>query len=445
MLLRQLRPPLAGLVLLLIVGAVAISCAEDKKTTPSLTDAPRQDAKAPIVVPAGAPVVLGVSMPLTGPVQSGGEENRDAIVLAVERWKEAHGDLLKGHEIEVRVEDDGCFESDIAAQAAERLLRAPGLVGVVGPSCSAGAQDAIPVYARAGIVSISPTVTATSLTSDQPPGGFFFRTSYRNDLTGTFVGVFASNVLESQSAYLIDDGEEYGLNLADAAERAMEDSGVTVTRASIEIGEVDFSELAATITQEAPAFVGFAGFNPEAALLYRQLRDAGYGGLFGAGDAAASEIDFVEPVGPEAEGALFAGCPLSLPEDFHAKFEELHEHAPQASSFVAQSADAATILLNAVAEVAQEQTDGSLVIDPLELRDAVRASALEDGISGAIAFDENGDRIPPGVESLQQFVDDAVARQDTSGYLNLGLIPCQVQDGRLVNLLGPGAGEIRLP
>jgi len=28
-------------------------------------------------------------------------------------------------------------------------------------------------------------------------------------------------------------------------------------------------------------------------------------------------------------------------------------------------------------------------------------------------------------------------------FVDLGLVPCQVQDGRLVNLLGPGAGQIR--
>ena len=82
----------------------------------------------------------------------------------------------------------------------------------------------------------------------------------------------------------------------------------------------------------------------------------------------------------------------------------MHGHTPEASAFVAQDADAATILLDAVAQVAAEQADGSLTIDPAALRDAVRATSLEDGLSGSFAFDENGDRIPRKGEVLSQVV-----------------------------------------
>ena len=145
----------------------------------------------------------------------------------------------------------------------------------------------------------------------------------------------------------------------------------------------------------------------------------------------------------DAEGVLFSGCKVHLPQDFLEEFIDLHGYTP-AASFPAQYADAATILLNAVAAVAQEQADGSLVIQPEELRDEVRRSATN-GISGSFGFDENGDRLPSGVTSLEDFVDEAVANQDANAYINLGLVPCQVQDGQLVNLQGPNAGEIKFP
>jgi ABC-type branched-subunit amino acid transport system substrate-binding protein len=189
--------------------------------------------------------------------------------------------------------------------------------------------------------------------------------------------------------------------------------------------------------------VGFAGFDPEAALLYRQLRDAGYTGLFGAGDAASGP-PFIDPVGAKAaEGVLFSGCSLALPQDFVADFRNLHGRAPQDSAFVAQYADAATILLDAVAQVAVEDAGGSLAIDPAALRDAVRATHLTDGISGSVAFDQNGDRVPPGVSNLSDFVGNAITSGDVNVFLQLGLVPCQVQDGKLVNLIGPGAGTLR--
>jgi branched-chain amino acid transport system substrate-binding protein len=420
---------------MLVLAFASTACAEKKTKVPDLSETSlRPNAEAPIVVPAGKPIVIGLSLPLTGPDGVLGEEERDAAIVAIKRWKETNGDQIGGHEIEVRVEDDGCTEADITAQAAERLLRAEGLVGVIGPGCSAGAEAAIPIYTEGGITVISGTATQTGLTTGPSASDFFFRTAYRSDLQGALIGIFASAQLRAQLVYIMDDGEPYGLDLADKAQQAMEGSGATVRRASIERGTVDFSELAMGIAQAQPAFVGFAGFNPEAALLYRQLRDAGYTGIFGAGDAAASRLAFVEPVGAaEAEGVVFAGCSLDLPEEFTAEFNSVHGYRPDASSFIAQTVDAGTILLDAVARTAEQQQDGSLSIDPGRLRDAVRATDLEVGLSGRVAFDEHGDRVPNPGDSLADVVDTAIASGDLTVFPTLGLVACQVQTGQLVN------------
>ncbi len=204
---------------------------------------------------------------------------------------------------------------------------------------------------------------------------------------------------------------------------------------------MDFSSLASEIAADNPDFVAFAGFNPEAALFLRQIRDAGYEGLFGAGDGAASQGNFVEPLGEDAEGALFAGCGLPLPEDFEAEFVALHGYVPQAS-FPLQFADAATVLLDAVSAVAQTQSDGSLVIDPLELRDAVRASSF-DGVSGPIAFDSKGDRVPATGDELEVVMDRGFELRDAQLLVDLGLAQCQVQDGQIVVVSGEGAPDVR--
>ena len=432
-----------GLMLALALALLVGACGGNEEQTAKVTRTATRGPQTPIVIPAGEPIVVGVSAPLTGPDAAVGTEDSDAAIVSVDRWKRANGSQIKGHAIKVQVEDDGCTESDITVQAAERLLQQEGLAGVIGPDCSAGAEAAIPVYAAAGIVSVSGSATASALAAGQPEGHFFFRTAYRNDLEGTLAGLFAGSEFKAQRVYLIDDSESYGQDLADAAQRAMEEHGVTVTRESVRRGTVNFSELAAKIAGESPDLVGFAGFNPEAALLYRQLRDAGYKGLFGAGDAAWGP-PFIEPVGAEAaEGVFFAGCALPLPGDFVADFRNLHGHPPQDSAFVAQYADAATVLLDAVAKVAVEQSDGSLTVDPTALRDAVRATRLEDGVSGSVAFDQNGDRVPPGVSDLSEFVNEAIKAGDVNVFLELGLVPCQVQDGKLVNLIGPGAGTLR--
>ncbi|HZB42289.1 MAG TPA: branched-chain amino acid ABC transporter substrate-binding protein [Ilumatobacter sp.] len=386
----------------------------------------------------GAPVVVAVSAPITGPDARTGTEDRDAVIAAVARWKEDNGATIKGHEIEVLAEDDGCTEADIAAEAARRLASQPTVVGVVGPNCSAGAPASLQIYADAGITSISGSATQSDLTTNQPPGGFFFRTAYRNDLVGSLIGLFVSLDLDARTAYLIDDNESYGQDLADRAQPIMERNEVTVTRVGIERGTVDFRAVAQQIVGDDPDVVGFMGFNPEAALLYRQLRDAGFDGVFGAGDAAATP-EFIEGAGDASEGVLFAGCQLPLPDAFVTELEAIHEHQPGTSAFTAQQADATTILLNAIVDVAEEQADGSLVIEPTELRDSVRTLGLQNGLSGSFTFDANGDRIPLDGAPLPEVVNEALATQDLDALADLGLVLCQVQGGELVNLTGPGA------
>ena len=423
---------LCSAVGLMAVLAAACGGGDDEAAIPGLTERPRSSAAEPIVVAAGAPVVIGVSVPLTGPDADGGQEDRDAVLTAVERWKIAHGGLLQGHKIAVRVEDDGCTEEDITVQAAERLLRQPGLAGVLGPDCSAGAAAAIPVYARGGIVSISGSVTRTDLTEKQPEAGFFFRTAYRNDLEGLLIALATTEVFNN--ILLVDDGESYGQDLAETAIRLMAANGISVARETIQRGAVDYTELAAKVAKANPQVVGFAGFNPEAALFYKQLRDAGYKGVFGASDAAASVPNFVQAVGADkAEGVVFVGCALTLPEDFRAELTKLHGAEPGASSFVAHYADAATALLDALAKTAKAQPDGSLSLDSGQIRDTVAATELRNGISGSVAFDNHGDRVPSPGDELETVVKEAIAAKRARVFLELGLVPCTVTGGRLVN------------
>ena len=403
-------------VVVAVVVVVATGGGDDDRGT-LITEIERSP-DTPIEIPFGEPIVIGVSAPLSGPTETLGSEARDAVIVGVELWKEANGDTIGGHEIEVHAEDDGCFDADITARAAGHLLYGndghqllPGLVGVIGPMCSDGASRVIPAYAQAGIVMISGSATRSDLTTGQTAPEFFFRTAYSNSQEGALQARYIIVQLRATTAYVIDDSEAYGTDLANSLQARLRGGGVEVTREAIAGGDVDFSELAGRIAADDPDVAVFAGFHPEGALLYRQLRDAGYGGTFLGGDGLVSVSDFIEPLGELAEGAVFAGCSLTLPEEFLSEYVSIIGSEPE-TPFPAQLVDAVTVLLDALAQVAQEQADESLLIDPLELRAAVAAVELA-GVSGAVAFDENGDRVGEGAD--------------------VGLVMCRVEGGRFVN------------
>src|SRR3990170_3132276 len=122
----RLITPLA-VTLVLALAIVAAACGDGEQGTRAGDETATRDPRTPIIVPAGEPIVIGVSAPLTGPDEALGAEDRDAVIVGVERWKAANGAQIKGHEIQILVEDDGCTESEITIQAAERLLRQRGL------------------------------------------------------------------------------------------------------------------------------------------------------------------------------------------------------------------------------------------------------------------------------------------------------------------------------
>ena len=406
-----------GLAVVVAVVVVVATGGGDDDGGTLITEIERSP-DTPIEIPFGEPIVIGVSAPLSGPTETLGSEARDAVIVGVELWKEANGDTIGGHEIEVHAEDDGCFDADITARAAGHLLYGndghqllPGLVGVIGPMCSDGASRVIPAYAQAGIVMISGSATRSDLTTGQTTPEFFFRTAYSNSQEGALQARYIIVQLRATTAYVIDDSEAYGTDLANSLQARLRGGGVEVTREAIAGGDVDFSELAGRIAADDPDVAVFAGFHPEGALLYRQLRDAGYGGTFLGGDGLVSVSDFIEPLGELAEGAVFAGCSLTLPEEFLSEYVSIIGSEPE-TPFPAQLVDAVTVLLDALAQVAQEQADESLLIDPLELRAAVAAVELA-GVSGAVAFDENGDRVGEGAD--------------------VGLVMCRVEGGRFVN------------
>jgi hypothetical protein len=145
------------------------------------------------------------------------------------------------------------------------------------------------------------------------------------------------------------------------------------------------------------------------------------------------------PVGAEAaEGVFFVGCALSLPEDFVADFQSLRGHPPRDSAFSPQYADATTILLDAVAKVAVDNGDGSLSIDPSRCgMPCARPSCRTDPPH---RFRRKRRPVAPGVVSLAAFIDLAVRAADLDTFAaELGLVACQVRDGKTVNVTGPGA------
>ena len=348
--------------------------------TPTPTPAPSRE----IIVPAGAPITIGLSMAMSGNQQAIGQDIADAADLAVADF----GGTIKGHQVATARKDDGCSNPEMAVEVAHALIADATVAGVIGPMCTTAAQAADAVYEAAHVVHISPAVTRDEIS--QQGEQYFFRTSWRDDQQAQVQARYAHDGLGSKTAFVIDDGRPYGKGLSKTFGDSFQSLGgrVLATR-RIAPGTNDFSTLAQEIVSAKPDIVVFEGMNPEAPLLLKQLAAQQYGGHFMAPDSVYNAHDFIEAAGPAAEGAIVSAGPL--PDlSFIAKFHDRFQRDP-GTPFVLESYSAMTLLLKAIDATATTDSGGALHIDRAKLAQQIRSTKTL-GVTGVLAFDAHGDR-----------------------------------------------------
>jgi branched-chain amino acid transport system substrate-binding protein len=258
--------------------------------------------------------------------------------------------------------------------------------------CSGGAVAALDDYGAENILVISGSATNTSVTAQGATN--FARTAWNDDVQGEEMAKYVYNELGLTNAALVDDQSTYGQGLMSVFKASFEELGGTIAaEQQVTVGEQDFSAVVTTLTGANPEIVVFGGFIAEGAALVRQLRDAGYEGAFMGADGIADQ-DFIDQAGGAAEGAYVSRGPQATEtnfDEFIAKYTaEYGEDA--GTQFTDFTYDAMNIILNAIEQVAEVDSDGNLTIDRQALIDAALSITLENGATGTVEFLENGDR-----------------------------------------------------
>lgn len=363
-----------------LASAAAARC-DDGGSAPEPTAAPGPGA---IVVPAGAPIDIGVSAALSGGQTTLGTDLADAAELAA---RDVGGDIL-GRPVRIVRKDDRCTDAEAAANVAREFIATPALAGVIGPMCTTGAQAANRLYSAAGVVHIAATVTRSELA--ELGNRYFFRVAWRDDAQPFVQAQFARQTLSATTASVIDDGEPYGLALASGfAQQFSAAGGEVISRDRVPPGTTDFGGLVRQLRAANPAVVVYQGLNPEGALLMAALRAEGYTGGFMGPDGLLNAGDFILPTGGAAEGATLTGG-VTPDAAFATRFAAAFGRAP-GTPFVLQSYDAATLLIGAIEDVAEERAEGDVIIDRAALAEAMRRREAV-ALTGDIKFDERGER-----------------------------------------------------
>ena len=204
-------------------------------------------------------VKLGIVIGFTGPIESLTGSMAAAAELAMSEVT-ASGKLLGGSTVTAVRGDSTCGDSAAGTAAAERVVTADGVKGIVGGDCSGVTGAILQNVARPnGIVMVSPSATSPALSTAEDDG-LFFRTAPSDAREGE---VMADILMEKgvKSIALTYTNNDYGKGLADAIATSFTALGGVVTiNASHEDGKADYSAEVAALAAAGGDLLVVAGY-----------------------------------------------------------------------------------------------------------------------------------------------------------------------------------------
>jgi len=355
-------------------------------------------------------VKVGALMGITGPLANFIPPILNAARLAETDVNEGGGILGGG--VFTLVVVDGQAAAQPSVDAASKLVNLENVAAIMGGlSSSATIAAANAVSIPNGVLQISPTATAPTLT-DLDDNDFVFRIVPSDNYQGQ---VLAKIVLEEgiQKVAVAYVNNDYGVGIAGTFKAAYESMGGTVTAYEKHEDKKNSyrGELASMASSGAEALVVIAYAAGSGAKIVKQSLENGFFDRFIGTDGLRDDI-LIEQIGADALATTFFSAPTS-PEDtgvgaaFHERFDKAFGEGSD-KPFVDQSYDATMLIALAIEKAGS--TDRTAVRDALrevsnapgeivgpgEWSKAVQLLAdgkdiNYEGVSGSHEFDDKGD------------------------------------------------------
>ena len=343
-------------------------------------------------VAEGDSIVIGTALVITGANEALGLDSQYGAEVARTMRPE-----IAGHEVEFNHQDDGC-NTEGGTAAARALLSEENIVAVIGTSCSSAGIPAAEILSAEGIMLVSSSNTAPSLTAPETHQPFYARTAHNDAIQGAAMAQFACEELQVTTAATIHDGSAYADQLAAVfrEEFASQCGGEITAEEAIGPEDTDFSGVLGNIAADSPEFLYYPIFVAAGALVTQQAREtAGLEDTILAGSDGIFSPDWLEASGDAAEGVFLSGPDLAFAGDFYEAeflpaYTEVSGEEEPISVFHAHAFDAYNMLADAIEAVAI--TDGGTTYIPRSaLRDAFMATEGYEGVTGSLTCSDTGD------------------------------------------------------
>ncbi len=341
---------------------------------------------------ASTPVVrLAVASPLSGGQASTGATVRNGAQMAV---LEAQNRFTKlGLKLEFVAYDDKA-DKKLGVQVAKQLVSDTAVLGVVGHLNSGVTLEALPTYSPSGLTLISPSNTNPKVTDQNLAN--MNRVCGRDDIQGPVAAEFVRNTLKARRVLVINDGEAYGIGLAQAFRDRAKTLGLAVVGFITNPAGALSSQSIAALSQQMklynPEVVYFGGLHVQGGEIAKALQTVNTRAAF-VGPDGLDNSEFVQIAGAAAKGVYFTSTAGPIKKlrgrdvaGFEQRYQRVFKVSPETYSPYAY--DAANILLETIA--AHYQANKKL---PTRAEVSKEVRNLEwDGVTGRISFNSKGDR-----------------------------------------------------
>ncbi|RKU29731.1 branched chain amino acid ABC transporter substrate-binding protein [Candidatus Poribacteria bacterium] len=338
-------------------------------------------------------VRVAVAGPFTGNAAAFGEMIKRGAELRAKHVNDAGG--INGMKLTLVPGDDTGTEKE-AISVATRFATDRRILAVVGHFNSACSLAGKPIYAKNGIVELSPGSTNVSVCEGSD---WTFRNLYRDDFQGEFIAKYINDYMkEFQTVAILFDNDDYGRGLRDGFSAAAEEIGLEIVASeAYDRDNTDFKAQLTSIKAKNPDLIFISGLYGQAGLIAKQARETGITAqLFGA-DGVDSP-DFLIIAGDAAEGTY-----LTTPFTFElggenakqvaSSFEE--EYGVPPDTWAALTYDAVGMIVEAIEKT--HNKDATLAENRKAIRDHLASLDTPEegykGITGLTYFDKNGDTV----------------------------------------------------
>ena len=345
-----------------------------------------------VEIAEGDAMIMGTELVITGANESLGLDSQYGAEVA-----RTMRPMIAEHEVEFNHQDDGCSPEGGTA-GARALVSEENIAAVIGTSCSGAGIPSAEILSAEGVMLVSPSNTAPSLTAPDTREPFYARTAHNDSIQGAAMATYVCEELGLTTAATIHDGSPYADQLAAVFrdEFVEQCDGEITGEEAVTVGDTDFSGVLGNLAADSPEFLYFPIFVAEGALITQQaIETEGLEDTQLAGADGILTPDWISAAGEAAEGVVLSGPDLAFAGDFYEAeflpaYTEVSNEDQPISVFHAHAFDAYNMLADAIEAVAFTE-DGTTYIPRSALRDAFFEIEGYEGITGTLTCDENGD------------------------------------------------------